>query len=358
MNQIDLFFNKITEDYNKITDKELTELTQLINSLYNGYDPILLSLTKEELIRNTDYMTRATYELTKRKGIWDTSSKHYILTNLLKARLGIDSASRKTIFVEKKMWLYDEVEINGTYIKFKFIVKDNQPMLLMKHIYGYNSITNTVEKILAEINASYLSKYGFSLKKDKVTIYYRDLMIEGMEPHYDKVELNDNLEDPKWSTIESSWFEMIWSEIAEDQEIIKEPVFFENNLIYTAYKKIIEILNTAKKNLIIIDPYFDDNTLQIIESLSVNIYIKVLTSKLQGTTKTSFPKFKKERGNIELKNTDKVHDRYIILDSNKIYLLGSSINNFGDKATTIVPLQEPSIKSSILSFFNETWNQS
>ncbi|OAB33127.1 hypothetical protein PMSD_15545 [Paenibacillus macquariensis subsp. defensor] len=357
MNQMDILFNKIIEDYNKVTDKELTELILLINSMYHGYDPILLSLTKKELIRNTDYITRATYELTKRKGIWDTSSKHYILSNLCKSRFGIDSTSRKNIFIEKNMWLYNEIDINGTYIKFKFVVKDDQPILLMKHVYGYRSITSIIEKILTEINTDYLSDYGFSLMKDNVLIYYRDLIIEGMEPQYDNVILNENLKIPRWSTIEGSWFEMLWSEISEDQELIKEPIFFENRLGFTAYKKIIEILNSAKKSIIIIDPYFDDNTLQIIEAVNVNIHVKFLTSKLQGSTKTSFSKFKKERGNIELKNTDKIHDRYVILDLNKVYLLGSSLNNFGDKATTIVPLHEPFIKGNILSFFEKTWNQ-
>jgi uncharacterized protein YxjI len=357
MNQIDILFNKVIEDYKKITDAELTELMRLINSVYNGNDPILFSLTNEELIRNTDYITRAAYEISKRNGIFDTSSKHYIFSNILKSRFGIDATSRKKIFVEKEMWIYNEVRVNGIYVKFKFFVKEDRPYLLMKHVYGYNSITNIVEKILNEINSSHLTYYGFSLIQDKVSVYYRDLIIEGNEPCYDKVVFDENLKNPQWTTIDGSWFEMLWDEISEEDDLIKEPVFFENK-VFTAYKKIAEILNSSKKSILIIDPYFGDTTLEIIENLNANIYIKVLTSKMQGTTKTSFPKFKKERGNIELKRTNTVHDRYVILDLNKVYLLGSSLNNFGDKATTIVPLNEPAIKENIINFFESTWEYS
>lgn len=356
MNQIDKLLNKIYEDYSKVNDKELTELVELINGYYNGYDPILLSLTKEELIRNTDHLTRATYELTKRKGIWDTSSKHYILSNLAKSGYGIYSESRKKIFVEKNMWLHDEIELNGIYVEFKFTVFECQPVLLMKHKYGYNSITNVVEKILIKVNDSFLSRYGFSLIKDKVAIYYRDIIIiNEMEPVYDRVEVDENIKNPQWSTVESKWFEKLWSEISEE-DVISEPTFFENNRDYTAFKRIIELLSSAKKSLIIIDPYFDDTTLQIIEQLKFDIHIKILTSNLMGTAKIAFPKLKKERGKIELKTTEKIHDRYCILDSNKIYLLGSSINNFGNKATTIVPLNEPLIKEGITSYFQKMWN--
>ncbi|WP_458414890.1 hypothetical protein ACNQFZ_08750 [Schinkia sp. CFF1] len=241
MNQIDKLLNKIYEDYSKVTDKELTELVGLINTFYNGYDPILLSLTKEELLRNTDHITRATYELTKRKGILNTYSKHYVLSNLAKLRYGIESASRKKIFVEKKMLLHDEVELNGIYVEFKFTVFECRPVLLIKHKYGYNSITNIIEKILINVNDSFLSRYGFSLIKDKVAIYYRDIIINEMEPMYDRVEVDENIKNPQWSTIEGNWFEKLWSEISEEDVII-EPTFFENNQDYTAFKRIIGLL--------------------------------------------------------------------------------------------------------------------
>ncbi|WP_458414889.1 phospholipase D-like domain-containing protein [Schinkia sp. CFF1] len=120
---------------------------------------------------------------------------------------------------------------------------------------------------------------------------------------------------------------------------------------------IYRLLNSAKKSLIIIDPYFDDTTLQIIEQLKSDTHIKILAYKLQGGTKISFPKFQNERGKIELKTTDKIHDRYLIVDSDKIYLLGSSINNFGNKATTIVPINEPSVMESVINYFKEIWNK-
>lgn len=52
------------------------------------------------------------------------------------------------------------------------------------------------------------------------------------------------------------------------------------------------------------------------------------------------------------------NDRYIIVDNKHLYLLGSSINSFGVKATTLVPINQPEVKASINNYFNLLWRES
>ncbi|TWT00146.1 hypothetical protein [Planomicrobium sp. CPCC 101079] len=222
--ELDSLFNKVDVNFEKINDKELTQLTELINNKFSGYDLILSNMSKHELIRNTDYITRATFELTKRKGLYDTSSKHYVLKKLGEGRRGLDSQSRKKIFQEKQLTIGDEITCRGIYVKFKFYAFD-KPMLLMKHSYGGNSISNIVEVILKEIEEVYLLKLGYSLEKDNVAIHYKDIHIEGLDSHYEQVTFDKGLKNPNWETIDADWFEEEWDSVITEQIEDDEPVF-------------------------------------------------------------------------------------------------------------------------------------
>jgi hypothetical protein len=350
-------FNKIINNYKRVTDKELTRLVKLINNKFASNDFILNHLSKLELIRCTDYITRATYELTKRKGIFDTSSKHYKLSNICKARTGLESSSRKKIFVENNLYIENEIDYRGTFIRFRFFILDEEPILLLKHIYGYGSITNWIEKILQEIEDNYLTDIGYNIILDNITIYYKDMHINGIEEVYDKVTMEEGLKNPKWETIDSDWFEEIWTIVIEDAPIVKEPVFIHKNQPYTAYKKVKDIFSTAQKNIQIIDPYIDDTLFILINEINKDLKISVITDKFQGDSKLLFEKFKKERGNIEIQTSKDNHDRYVIIDKKSVYLFGSSINSLGNKSTTIVPIENESVKNSIIKYFDDSWKE-
>ncbi|MEC0206613.1 hypothetical protein P4H39_28820 [Paenibacillus lautus] len=347
--ELDEIYEKIESGYEKVTSNEITKLVEMINQRFTHNDIILNSLSKEELLRNIDYLTRATYELTK-KGI--SRSKHYILSNLYKGSYGLDSKSRKKIFVKQNMMVEDEFDFRNNYISFKFLIHDRNPLLLMKHNYGFGSITNWVEKIVDHIDQHYLQDLGFSVILDNVSIYYRDAVLGNVPKVYDRVEFADKIQEPVWTGVEAEWFEAIWNQYSIDDNVIKEPLFFLGDLAYSANKKIREIIISAKKKIIIIDPYIDSTIFELLENANKEVNIQIHTSNLQGDSESVYKLFKKERGKIEVSKYKKLHDRYIIVDERNYYLLGASINSFGDKATTLVPIHEPKIKDEILSFCN------
>lgn len=48
---------------------------------------------------------------------------------------------------------------------------------------------------------------------------------------------------------------------------------------------------------------------------------------------------------------DKFHDKYIILDRNLIYHLGTSINHIDKRVFSITLLEDKIVKSDLLNFF-------
>ena len=124
----------------------------------------------------------------------------------------------------------------------------------------------------------------------------------------------------------------------------KEYLYLENSE-YDAYSDIIKILKLAKKNIVIVDSYVDISFLDTIRNINKNIIL--ITQKRTRLTKTEIDKYNKQYNNLKVHYSSSFHDRYIVVDNNKIYHLGASINYAGNKITTITKIEDKDIKSMI-----------
>ena len=88
-------------------------------------------------------------------------------------------------------------------------------------------------------------------------------------------------------------------------------IYFDGQ-IYDAYSKIKEIFNSAAKELIIIDSYADNTTLDIIKKLNVNVII--ITKENNLLTNQDINKYNKQYHNLKEINDNIYHDRYLILN--------------------------------------------
>lgn len=198
---------------------------------------------------------------------------------------------------------------------------------------------------------------GYEVDKDKIGIFYKDIQIDKDHLIYDKVEVVEGIVNPKWSSIDGKWFEEIWSSIGEEEEKEDNPVFFQNNKPYKGYMKVKELFCEAKKNVQLIDPYINEVLLTLIQELDPNVNIQVITEKLQGDSEIQYKALKKERGNLEIRKSKDNHDRYLIIDEGKVYLLGCSINSIGNKTSTIVPIEHKFVEKEIIDYFKLSWNE-
>ena len=129
-------------------------------------------------------------------------------------------------------------------------------------------------------------------------------------------------------------------EIVEDKVLNKEyglDKIFYNGEFYDAYSLIQEIFSSSNNEIIIIDNYIDKSVLdrQVVKKKSVNIDIYTDYNK-SNLTQKDIIMFNKQYGNINVINTNKVHDRYIIIDKSRLYHLGHSIKDLGKKIFSII----------------------
>lgn len=135
-----------------------------------------------------------------------------------------------------------------------------------------------------------------------------------------------------------------------EEKELKNKIFFDGQL-FDSYLEIIKKLNKANKEIIIIDAYADITLLEIISK--VNKKIILITKKNNLLKKIDIIKYNEQYNNLKIVYDNSFHDRFIILDKDKIYHLGSSINHIGNKVTTINIIEEDIMKQSLLNKINK-----
>jgi len=124
--------------------------------------------------------------------------------------------------------------------------------------------------------------------------------------------------------------------------------------IYDAYSKIVDIINEAKKELIIIDGYADKNMLDMISKSNAKVIL--ITKVKTSLSKLDIEKYNKQYNNLRIVYNDTFHDRYFIIDNKIIYHCGTSINYAGSKTFSINILEDEIIKKSLITMIEEIVN--
>ena len=109
----------------------------------------------------------------------------------------------------------------------------------------------------------------------------------------------------------------------------KNKIFFEGEL-YDAYSLFLDILGKTKREIIIIDNYSGKELLDLLKRIDKKIII--VSKNIYETLKK---KYESQYNNITFINSNSFHDRFIILDRNKLYSCGASFKDLGKKCFAI-----------------------
>ncbi len=130
----------------------------------------------------------------------------------------------------------------------------------------------------------------------------------------------------------------------------KEKIFLPGES-YDAYSEIIDILNTAKKEIIIIDSYADKTMLDFIRN--INSKIILITSDKAKLGSFELEKFNRQYNKLKVIKNNTFHDRYFIIDRNIFFHIGTSLNYIGAKVFSINRLEDDFIKKILLDYILE-----
>lgn len=130
----------------------------------------------------------------------------------------------------------------------------------------------------------------------------------------------------------------------EDKEIIpKKGIFFEGQ-IFDAYKFVSNLIRKAKKSIVIIDNYVDDNVLTFLIKRKKNVKVTIYTKKISKLLALDLKKHNAQYPSIEIKEFNNAHDRFIIIDNRIVYHFGASLKDLGKKWFAFSKFDKDAIK--------------
>lgn len=127
--------------------------------------------------------------------------------------------------------------------------------------------------------------------------------------------------------------------------------------IYKFFHDLKSILNGAKSEIFLIDPYFDGEAFNnYLADVNSNINIRIFTNNAAQEVQVYVDKHKAQfNSKITLKKYKKLHDRLIIIDNKECWITGGSINHAGVKSPTYLIPVGTEITIEKLRIYEEIW---
>lgn len=143
-------------------------------------------------------------------------------------------------------------------------------------------------------------------------------------------------------------FEQIFNALERHEQIPRQGIFF-NGQVFDAYTLASKIIRSARKSIILIDNYIDENTLTHLSKKQKDVKVILLTDSLNKQLALDIQKAISQYGNFEVKTFNKSHDRFLIIDDKEVYHLGASLKDLGKKWFAFSKMDKNSVESILYS---------
>lgn len=199
-----------------------------------------------------------------------------------------------------------------------------------------------VERQVEYYNLDVIISVGYRVKSKQGTQFriwatniLRDYLLKGYALNQRMNRIENNVEDLSQKVNEISLQ-------LKTQEIPTQGVFFDGQ-IFDAYELASRIIRTAKKSIVLIDNYIDENTLTHLAKKGEGVNVLLLTKTISKQLTLDIQKANDQYGNYEAKNFTHSHDRFLIVDGKEVYHLGASLKDLGKKWFAFSKLEAKSV---------------
>ena len=135
-------------------------------------------------------------------------------------------------------------------------------------------------------------------------------------------------------------------------DLPKQALLFDGQY-YDAYDFISSIVRRATTSILLVDPYCDNRALSFLKNRKEGVNLSVCKSTNSKLKQEEIEIFEKQYGELHIFNDDEIHDRFLIIDSDECYSLGTSLNYAGKKTFVVTKIENQSIIQSIVNYVNK-----
>ena len=130
----------------------------------------------------------------------------------------------------------------------------------------------------------------------------------------------------------------------QNKEFPPQKVFYDGQ-IYDAFDQMKKFVRMARTELIVIDPYFADSVLPLIAQKRQGVVVTIVRNpKSKLLHSADVAAFNAQYGNsLTVKDSDKFHDRFLIIDQQVLIHVGASLNHLGKRCFAFASLDKSNI---------------
>ena len=322
----------------RVNSNTALKLKELIDNKYEIIEPNL----DKVIIYNNDNINLNVRISPEEKTVWLNQDEICLLYDVGQSTV---SEHIKNILSE------DEFSENRTYRNFRYVAPkiDYFKTLQVSKKEG----NRTVNRTITYYNLDMILAIGYRVKTGKAALFRKwvsDTLSQYLLKGY---VINQNRLLPFEENLRSLSNELkeIHLDIkklldSNDETLIQKGQYFDG------YVKMCEIVANATKEIIIIDTYFDLEGLKILAKSKPEIIRKVYLNKPNQLYEEDIEKFRQQYGSLEIYLLDEFHDRFIIIDRQICYSIGTSLNSLANKASLNIKVKNDDTLDKILKLLN------
>ncbi len=125
-------------------------------------------------------------------------------------------------------------------------------------------------------------------------------------------------------------FDRIFNALEDKSLKPKQGIFYDGQM-YDAYIFVSDLIRSSKHSIILIDNYCDDSVLTLLSKRNTNIKCSIYTKNISKQLLLDLEKHNSQYSNIEIKQFNSSHDRFLIIDNKDVYHIGASLKDLGKK---------------------------
>lgn len=101
---------------------------------------------------------------------------------------------------------------------------------------------------------------------------------------------------------------------------------------WSGYEFAVQLVRSAKKELIIIDPFANDMVLSLMSKRAEGVEATIYSARITRTMREEEARLNRQFPTVHLENMREVHDRFVIVDD-VVYHVGASFKDLGNQMT-------------------------
>ena len=101
---------------------------------------------------------------------------------------------------------------------------------------------------------------------------------------------------------------------------------------WSGYEFAVQLVRSAKKELVIIDPYANDMVLSLMAKRAKGVKATIYSARITHTMREEEARLNRQFPTVHLENMREVHDRFVIVDD-VVYHVGASFKDLGNQMT-------------------------